>query len=91
MWRLLFDYIGRWRKIYTFFHDDNSFYTESNSIDEYAKMIISESIEENWGNPKFAANDMRIKVEKSDKNEPLHSNKKKSMTVINKKWWQFWK
>jgi hypothetical protein len=48
-------------KVYTFFHDDNSFYMVSQNIDEYAKMIIPEAIEDNCGNPDFRSKDMRRK------------------------------
>lgn len=78
------------KSIFTFFHDDNSFYKVSNTIKDYYKKIISQTIEDVWGNPEFLAKEMRKNI-KPHNNTLTSKSKQIELNVQENKWWQFWK
>jgi len=45
--------------VFSFFHDNQSFYIVANSLIEYALKIPDGSFELNWGNEKFKTKDLR--------------------------------
>lgn len=77
--------------IFTFFHDDNSFYKVSNTIKEYYNKIISQTIEDVWGNPEFLAKDMRENIKTNNKVLKSPSKQSDHNESQENKWWQFWK
>ncbi len=46
--------------IYSFFHDNQSFYKISNSLQEYTSMILDGEYEKYWGKEEFKTQDLRI-------------------------------
>ncbi len=46
-------------KVYSFVHDNQTFYITANSLKEYQSKILNESYENDWGNKDFQVNDLR--------------------------------